>query len=112
MWIHASQVNLSENELCGLDYRGRGTYTIEGISALANALSVNTSVTQVSQIRKMSQSWHELSYCTCIWQLDLSYNCLGGYYDDDDNFVSDPSGVKELAGALAVNASITQVMPN
>ena len=66
------------------------------------------SVTQVSQIRKMSQSWHELSYCTSTWQLDLSNNLLGGYYDDDDNFVSDPSGVKELAGALAVNTSITQ----
>ena len=47
MWIHASQVNLSGNELCGLDGQGRGTYTIEGISALANALSVNASITQV-----------------------------------------------------------------
>ena len=45
MWIHASQVNLSGNGLCGLDWQGQGTYTIEGISALANALSVN--VTQV-----------------------------------------------------------------
>ena len=53
MWIHASQVNLSSNELCGLNWKWQGTYTIEGISALANALSVNTSLTQVCQIRQV-----------------------------------------------------------
>ena len=47
VWIHAWQINLSDNELCGVDPLGQGTYTIEGISALANALSVNASITQV-----------------------------------------------------------------
>mgnify|MGYP006960668070 CR=1 FL=1 len=47
MWIHAWQINLYYNQLCGIDRMGRGTFTIEGISALANALSVNTSLTQV-----------------------------------------------------------------
>ena len=53
VWIHAWQINLASNQLCGLDTFGYGTYTIEGISALANALSVNASITQVCHIRKV-----------------------------------------------------------
>jgi hypothetical protein len=36
-----TSLNLSSNQLCGLDRRGRGTYTAEGITALADALRVN-----------------------------------------------------------------------
>ena len=42
-----SQLNLSGNELCGLDKRGRGTYTAEGITAIADALKVTASITLV-----------------------------------------------------------------
>ena len=42
----ALQLDLSHNKLCGLDYRGKGTYTAEGITAIANALKVTTSVTE------------------------------------------------------------------
>ena len=41
------QLNISVNQLCGLDHRGRGTYTAEGIQAIADALSVAPSITQV-----------------------------------------------------------------
>ena len=50
--------------------------------------------------------------------MDLSSNSLGGYevddgYDSDGDektqFVSDMSGIKALADALSVNASLTQV---
>ena len=37
-------MNLADNQLCGLDYRGRGTYSAEGITAIAGAL-VNGSLT-------------------------------------------------------------------
>ena len=41
------QINLSNNALCGLQYVGggkyEGTYTAEGITAIANALKVTTS---------------------------------------------------------------------
>ena len=42
----ALQLDLSHNELCGLAYRGEGTYTAEGITAIANALKVTASLTE------------------------------------------------------------------
>ena len=42
------QLDLSHNQLCGIDQRGRGTYTAEGIKAFANAVSVSASLTEVS----------------------------------------------------------------
>ena len=40
------QIDLSYNNICGIDwYTGKGTYTIEGISAIADALRVNASIT-------------------------------------------------------------------
>ena len=35
------QLDLSNNQLCGLDRFGGGTYTAEGITAIADALRVN-----------------------------------------------------------------------
>ncbi|KAK3265263.1 hypothetical protein CYMTET_26038 [Cymbomonas tetramitiformis] len=37
-------LKLAYNQLCGLDYRGRGTYDASGIKALADALVFNTSL--------------------------------------------------------------------
>jgi hypothetical protein len=39
------QLDLSKNELCGIDKRGHGTYTAEGITAIADALRVNGGLT-------------------------------------------------------------------
>ena len=39
-----TSLNLSSNQLCGLDYCGRGTYTAEGITAIADAMLVNGSL--------------------------------------------------------------------
>ena len=39
------QLNLSGNELCGLDNDGCGSYNAEGITAIADALRVNGSLT-------------------------------------------------------------------
>ena len=41
------QLNLAGNQLCGLDIQGMGTYTAEGIKALADAVAVSASLTQV-----------------------------------------------------------------
>ena len=45
--MFTSQLNLSNNELCGLDWTGAGTYTSEGITAIAEALKVTPSMTEV-----------------------------------------------------------------
>ena len=41
------QLNLSGNQLCGINYRGEGTYTAEGITAIAEALKVTGSLTEL-----------------------------------------------------------------
>jgi hypothetical protein len=43
------QLDLSGNELCGLSYYndGDGTYTAEGITAIADALRVNGGLTKI-----------------------------------------------------------------
>jgi hypothetical protein len=41
------QLDLSNNQLCGLTRDGKGTYTAEGITAIADALRVNGALTQV-----------------------------------------------------------------
>ena len=43
-----SQINLSGNQLCGLNYRGEGIYTAEGITAIANALKATASMTRLN----------------------------------------------------------------
>ena len=41
------QLDLSWNKLCGLDNDGYGTYTAEGITAIADALRVNGALTKM-----------------------------------------------------------------
>ncbi len=46
-----SQLDLSNNQLCSLDYAGLGTYTAEGITAIANAMRDNGALRQVLALR-------------------------------------------------------------
>ena len=43
--LSSVQINVSYNQLCGLDWQGNGTYTAEGIKAIASAISVSASLT-------------------------------------------------------------------
>ena len=38
---------MSNNQLCGLDFRGNGTYSAEGIVAISEMLKVNTSLQSI-----------------------------------------------------------------
>ena len=42
------QIDISHNELCGLNWRGEGTYTTVGIEAIADALRVTASLTDLN----------------------------------------------------------------
>ena len=42
-----TSLNLGHNQLCGLDQFGQGTYTAEGITAIADALRVNGALTKI-----------------------------------------------------------------
>ena len=39
--------SLGDNELCGVNWRGEGTYTTEGIEALCDMLKVNATLTSL-----------------------------------------------------------------
>ncbi len=45
-----TSLDLSYNELCGLDHHGSGTYTADGIKAIADALRVNDALTRVQPL--------------------------------------------------------------
>jgi NLR family CARD domain-containing protein 3 len=49
-----TSLDLSSNQLCGLDRYGNGAYTAEGITAIADALRVNGALT------KLSLAWNKL----------------------------------------------------
>ena len=42
-----TSLNLAQNQLCGLDHHGRGTYTAEGIIAISDAMRVHGSLTKM-----------------------------------------------------------------
>ena len=42
-------MNLSRNQLCGIDEYGGGTFTAEGITAIADALNVTASITSIGE---------------------------------------------------------------
>ena len=45
-----TSLNLSSNQLCGVDDFGLGTYTTEGITAIADAMRVNGALTRVQPL--------------------------------------------------------------
>ena len=80
-----SQLDLSSNRLCGVDRWGEGTYTAEGITAIADALKVTASLTSI----------------------DLSDNALCGVKFNEGTYTAE--GIKAIADALRVSASVTSV---
>ncbi len=80
------QLNLSLNELCGLTRNGDGTYTAEGITAIADALRVNGTLTS----------------------LDLSSNQLCGLSHFGSGTYT-AEGITAIADALRVNGALTKI---
>jgi len=103
VWIHAWQINLASNQLCGLDTFGYGTYTIEGISALANALSVNASVTSVDVGFNSIGKEAALNLINIFKQKQMVSVGLAGCD-------LGPDGVEAVADMIRVIASITEVL--
>ena len=100
------QLDLSNNQLCGLNEYGHGTYTAEGITAIADALRVNGGLTAlnlsdnrlkdegVSAVCKAIQSNKE----TKLASLNFEYNGIG------------PIGANAVAAMVAVTGALTQVL--
>ena len=94
------------NQLCGINEYGQGTYTAEGITAIANALRVNGSLTKLSLAKNELKEEGTKAICkalkqnTTLKELDISgrwgVSNIGG-----------PAGVKHVAKMLGVNGSLT-----
>ena len=88
-----TSINLSDNKMCGVwtDLYGQhGTYTAEGITAIADAMRVNGGLTSI----------------------DLSGNQLCGIWTDDDgdqHGTYTAEGITAIADALRVNGALTSI---
>jgi len=84
-----TSLNLSKNQLCGLNFLGTGTYTAEGITAIAKALRVNGGLTSIN----------------------LSENQLCGIGTDwtgGEHGTYTAEGITAIADALRVNGALTE----
>ena len=100
-----TSLDLSKNQLCGLNKYGNGTYTADGITAIADALRVNGGLTAldlsfnnlnnegVSAVCEAIQSNKE----TKLSSLNFGYNGIG------------PVGANAVAAMVVVTGSLTEV---
>ena len=101
-------MKLSDNILCGVNWRdGTGTYTAEGITAIAEALKVTASLTSLSLgdnilgddgVEALSVGLKESK---SLVALDLSNGWSSNKFG--------PKGAAALASAIAVMASLTKI---
>jgi Ran GTPase-activating protein (RanGAP) involved in mRNA processing and transport len=102
-------LDLSSNQLCGLDYRDRGTYTAEGITAIADALRVNGALTKLSLAQNQLKEEGTKAVCealeqnTTLKELDISGIGYG------NRNIGRTVGVKHVAKMLGVNGALTVV---
>ena len=103
------QLDLSNNELCGLDRSGRGTYTAEGITAIADALRVNGGLTMLALARNMLGEEGTKAICEALEQnKTLKELDLSGVYASFDN-IGGAAGAKHVAKMLGVNGTLTKM---
>ena len=101
-----TSLDLSSNQLCGLDYIGRGDYTAEGITAIADAMRA---LTMLSLAQNKLEEEGTKAICealeqnTTLKELDIS----GGYSRGSN--IDGSAGVKHVAKMLAVNGALTTV---
>ena len=124
--MSALQLDLSSNKLCGVNDDGDGNYTAEGIIALADALKVTASLTTLVLDDNLLCGVYSdgsggpfnadgliaisaaLKQNTSLKTFSLAKNNLtnGGQHAKG---AVQLSGVQELAAALAVNSSLTEI---
>jgi Ran GTPase-activating protein (RanGAP) involved in mRNA processing and transport len=99
-----TSLDLSSNQLCGLDHFGRGTYTAEGITAIADALRVNGGLTKLSlAVNRLGEEGNKaickaLEQNTTLKELDISHSEIGG-----------SAGAKDVAKMVGVNGGLTSL---
>ena len=116
-------MDLAGNCICGVDYRGQGTYTAEGIQAIADALRVNASLTSLDL--SSNNLGGETDYIKASKVQGKSFNIgdeviyegrkmiVSKGKDRDGDIKMKPvdwvQGINAIADALRVNASLTKI---
>jgi len=112
-----TSIDLSGNQLCGIwtDREGdqEGTYTAEGITAIADAMRVNGALTKLSLAKNKLEEEGTKAICealeqnTTLKELDISgewhRSNIGGDY------IGGSAGAKHVAKMLGVNGVLTSI---
>jgi hypothetical protein len=104
------QLDLSQNQLRGMKHDYEGTYTAEGITAIADALRVNGGLKKLSLAANKLGDEGTKAICEALEQnktlkeLDIS----GGGSHGGTSVGS--VGAKHVAKMLGVNGTLTQVL--
>ena len=112
--MFTSQLDLSDNNLCGLNWEGKGTYTAEGITALSEALKVTASLT-VTDLRYNNLDTESATMLANIAKKKRISLCgiTPGQTEADftpsknDNYYMGPADAILLTADLAVIPSLT-----
>ena len=111
----AVQIDLSDNALCGIEF-GQGTYTADGIKAIAEAISVSASLTSVNLL-KNGLGTEAASMLLKVKEEKPMLRTLCGLTHAEtelsyDGELSGPADVMLLAPEISVMASVTSVCAN
>jgi hypothetical protein len=104
------QLDLSNNKLCGIDHDGEGTYNAEGITAIADALRVNGTLTMLSLAHNRLGEEGTKAICEALEQnktlkeLDISH-----YGSSFGSNIGGSAGAKHVAKMLGVNGALTKI---
>jgi hypothetical protein len=102
------QLDLSRNQLCGVNKYGQGTFTAEGITAIADALRVNGALTKLSLAQNKLEEAGTKAICealeqnTTLKELDISGDWQGSN-------TGGSAGAKHVAKMVRVNGALTEV---
>jgi len=101
-------INLSGNQLCGIwtGWRGQqhGTYTAEGVTAIADALRVNGALTKLSLAHNNLGEEGTKAICEALEQ-----NTTLKELDIRDSDIGGSAGAKHVAKMVGVNGALTNV---
>ncbi len=103
-----TSLDLSSNQLCGVDCYGRGTYSAEGITAIADALRINGALTKLLLAQNFLKEAGTKAICealeqnTTLKELDIS----GG---DRSSNTGGSAGAKHVAEMVRVNGALTSI---
>ena len=103
------QLDLSGNELCGLDNDGDGdgTYNAEG-TAIADALRINSGLTKISLSQNVSGEEGTKAICEALEQnKTLKELDISGFGNTRN--IGGTAGVKHVAKMLGINGGLTSI---